>query len=151
MTTELIHDHITAPQQKASMNVKPKQCRIWVNKNGQILDCCENSQNIFGYSNSDLKSRHISTLIPSLGETKLIEKDVINPQLAYRCHCGIIPFKTIGFHGRQGLCDLFINRVVLPSGLALAIICLPLSSQIDLAPSKSRQTHDSLHTTLIGH
>jgi len=127
MTTVLTNNLSTHAQQRTLLSIEPKSCRIWVNKDGQILDCCEHTQETFGYPYADLKSRHISTLIPSLANIKLIDKDIINPQLSYRCHCGIIPFKMVHLGGREGLFNLFINRVTLPSGPALGLICAPLS------------------------
>jgi PAS domain S-box-containing protein len=100
-------------------------CYIWVDLLGCILDSDDNAHRFFGYRQREMKGRHISSLIPSLAETQLVEGNCINPRLAYRSRCAV-PFQIVDHDGRRTLCDLFINRVRLASGPALALICVPL-------------------------
>lgn len=100
-------------------------CRVWVDEQGLILDCCANTQLIFGYGNDVLKERHIGVLIPSLGQVSLLDGGAVNPRLAYRCRCAV-PFQVIDSEGRKSRCHLFMNRVTLSAEPALALICVPL-------------------------
>ncbi|HQS03483.1 MAG TPA: PAS domain-containing protein [Halothiobacillus sp.] len=126
ITADLIRDFPSALKQQTPSSPEERQlCYIWVDTTGQILDCDDNTQKVFGYRHRDLKSRHISNLIPSLTGTGLMEGDGINPRLAYRSRCAV-PFQMVDHDGHKALCNLFINRVTLASGLALALICVPL-------------------------
>jgi len=100
-------------------------CYIWVDLTGHILDSDDNTFSCFGYRPKDLKGQPIALLIPSLDETALIEEQRINPRLAYRSRCGI-PFEIVDQEGHRSPCSLFFNRVRLPSGAALSLICVPL-------------------------
>lgn len=100
-------------------------CYIWVDLLGCILDSDDNAHKFFGYHPRELKGRHISSLIPSLTETNLVDSNGINPRLAYRSRCAV-PFQIVDHDGHRSLCDLFINRVKLASGPALSLICVPL-------------------------
>lgn len=98
---------------------------IWVDLLGCVLDSDDNAHKLFGYCQRELKGRHISSLIPCLVETNLVDGNRINPQLAYRSRCAV-PFQIVNHDGCRSLCDLFINRVILASGPALSLICVPL-------------------------
>ena len=110
---------------KRSGNAWDQLCYIWVDLLGCILDSDDNAHKFFGYRQRELKGRHISSLIPSLAETNLVDSNGINPRLAYRSRCAV-PFQIVDHDGHRSLCDLFINRVKLASGPALSLICVPL-------------------------
>lgn len=111
--------------EKRPGNAWGQLCYIWVDLLGCILDSDDNAHKFFGYRQRELKGRHISSLIPSLAETSLVEGNRINPRLAYRSRCAV-PFQIVDHDGHRSLCDLFINRVRLASGPALSLICVPL-------------------------
>jgi len=115
----------TQKRQYFAPDEQRQPCRVWIDEQGHILDCCANTQIIFGYEREALKGRHIAVFIPSLGHTSLMDGGTVNPRLAYRCRCAV-PFQVVDYDGRKSRCHLFMNRVTLPSGPALALICVPL-------------------------
>jgi PAS domain S-box-containing protein len=77
---------------------------------GVIRDASRSCEQFFGYQPDELAGRHVSTLLPQLRETELVQEDRINSRLAYLCHCAT-PFQA---RQRGGLCfasELFINRL----------------------------------------
>lgn len=95
-------------------------CMLWVDAQGQILDCCEHAQAMFGYHREELKGRHISLLLPGLADTELMRAGDVNPRLGFRCRCAT-PFRAVRRDGGESGCTLFVNLVALPAGRALAV------------------------------
>lgn len=96
-------------------------CRLWVDDNGQILDCCEHAPAMFGYPREELPGRPVSRLLPDLAGTELLSADAVNPRLAFRCRCSI-PFRAVARDGSESSCILFVYLVILPAGPAAAVI-----------------------------
>jgi len=119
----------------------PEQaCRIWIDEYGQVLDCCEHTAGIFGYRPEILIGRHISLLLPHLSGGNLLKKGLLDPSLAFLCHCSV-PFTTINVEGEHGNCLLFAYLVNLASGVAVALIVRPLPSHSGM--DKTVSGHDS--------
>jgi PAS domain S-box-containing protein len=77
---------------------------------GMIRDCSQACEKVFGYLPDELVGRHVSTLLPQLPETELVQEDRINSRLAHLCHCAI----AFQARHRDGQCfpsELFINRL----------------------------------------
>ena len=63
---------------------------LWVDEQGQILDCSGPIEEIFGYWKGDLKGQHISMLLPDLAHTELMELDVDGmPRVTLQSHDAI--------------------------------------------------------------
>lgn len=77
---------------------------------GVIMECGQACEQVFGYAQGELAGRHVSTLLPQLENTELIQEDRINSRLAFLCRCAM-PFQA---RHRDGQCfpsELFINRL----------------------------------------
>lgn len=48
---------------------------LWIDEEGQILDCSGPVEEIFGYWKNELKGQHISMLLPDLAHTELMDLD----------------------------------------------------------------------------
>jgi len=46
---------------------------LWINEQGQILDCSGPIEEMFGYWKSELKGRHVSMLLPDLAHTQWLD------------------------------------------------------------------------------
>jgi light-regulated signal transduction histidine kinase (bacteriophytochrome) len=66
---------------------------------GMIVDCCQGSERLFGFHQSELVSQHISKLFPQLSQFQLLSNGHLNSLLDYLCHCGTF-FLTKNRHGR---------------------------------------------------
>jgi len=77
---------------------------------GVIIECSRTCEHLFGYSPDALVGSHISTLLPQLSTTELVQDDRINPRLAHLCHCAIA-FQARRRDGRCFASELFINRL----------------------------------------
>jgi len=77
---------------------------------GMIRDCSQACVQVFGYLPDELVGRHVSTLLPQLPETELVQEGRINSRLAHLCHCAV----AFQARRRDGQCfssELFINRL----------------------------------------
>jgi PAS domain S-box-containing protein len=55
---------------------------------GIMLNCCNSFEKLFGYTQSELISMHISRLFPEFAQVTLIYNGTINERLHYISHCG---------------------------------------------------------------
>lgn len=83
---------------------------IALNDTGEIRDCSRTCEAVFGYLPNELAGRHVSTLLPQLGDTELILDDRVHPRLAFLCHCAM-PFEARHRNGTRFDSELFINRL----------------------------------------
>lgn len=83
---------------------------IALNDTGEIHDCSHGCEEIFGYPANELAGRHVSTLLPQLGDTELVLDDRVHPRLAFLCHCAA-PFEARHRNGTRFDSELFINRL----------------------------------------
>lgn len=77
---------------------------------GVIRECSMACEQVFGYLPHELAGRHVSTLLPQLPDTELVQDDRINSRLAHLCHCAV----AFQARRRDGQCfssELFINRL----------------------------------------
>lgn len=77
---------------------------------GHIKDCSRGCEDIFGYRQHELSGRHVSTLLPQLADTELVQEDRVHPRLAFLCRCAM-PFDARHRDGRRFSSELFINRL----------------------------------------
>lgn len=81
-----------------------------INDLGLIRDCSEACEQVFGYLPSELVGCHVSTLLPQLAETELVQDGRIDARVAYLCHCGFV-FQAQHRDGLHFAIELFINRL----------------------------------------
>lgn len=81
-----------------------------INDLGLIRDCSEACEQVFGYLPAELAGRHVSTLLPQLADTELVQDGRINARVAYLCHCGVA-FQARHRDGLHFAIELFINRL----------------------------------------
>lgn len=77
---------------------------------GMIRDCSQTCERVFGYLPEELAGRHVSTLLPQLPDTELVQEGRINSRLAHLCHCAFA-FQARRRDGRCFASELFINRL----------------------------------------
>jgi hypothetical protein len=61
---------------------------ILLDELGQIVDCCQGSERLFGFRRSELENQQISMLFPQLSKFRLWSNGHIDSLLDYLCHCG---------------------------------------------------------------
>jgi len=83
---------------------------IALDDHGVIQNANEICEEMFGYPQDELPGRHVSTLLPQLQDTELVQGERVNSHLAFLCHSGI-PFQARRRDGRQFPIELFINRL----------------------------------------
>ena len=77
---------------------------------GVIMECGQACERVFGYGQDELAGRHVSTLLPQLQNTELVQEDRINSRLAFLCRCAM-PFQARHRDGQCFASELFINRL----------------------------------------
>lgn len=77
---------------------------------GVIRDCNRACEQVFGYPPNELSGCHVSTLLPQLPDTELVEEGRINSRLAHLCHCAFA-FQARRRDGQVFSSELFINRL----------------------------------------
>lgn len=77
---------------------------------GVIRDSSRACEQVFGYLPDELAGRHVSTLLPQLQDTELVQEGRINSRLAHLCHCAIA-FQARRRDGRYFASELFINHL----------------------------------------
>jgi PAS domain S-box-containing protein len=77
---------------------------------GVIRDCSRDCEQVFGYAPEELVGCHVSTLLPQLPYTGLVQDGRINSRLAHLCHCAVA-FQARHRDGRYFASELFINRL----------------------------------------
>lgn len=81
-----------------------------LNDQGVIQNCSQTCEQVFGYRQDELGGRHVSTLLPQLEDTELVQENRINSRLAFLCRCAI-PFQARRRDGNSFTSELFINRL----------------------------------------
>lgn len=98
------------------VNVRPLSdvpdvvAKLALNDMGVIQNCSQTCEQVFGYRQDELAGRHISTLLPELGDTELVQEERINSRLAFLCHCAF-SFQARHRDGSCFISELFINRL----------------------------------------
>ena len=77
---------------------------------GVIRGSSRACEQVFGYLPDELAGRHVSTLLPQLPDTELVQEGRINSRLAYLCHCATV-FQARRRDGQCFASELFINRL----------------------------------------
>ena len=65
-----------------------RSAAVMLDERGKIQDCEGAVEELFGYHNADLVSRHISVLLPELAKLSLLENGQVNSHFRYHCRLG---------------------------------------------------------------
>jgi hypothetical protein len=119
------------PASVAGERYPERQCTLWADKRGVIVDCCEHAAAAFGYRPHELQGLHVSVLVPALADTDLLTQGMsINPRLAFKCRYA--RFRAVGRNGKDEECALFLNVIGTRGCPILKIILVgPLGPQSD--------------------
>ena len=99
------------PLASGSTGPRPNELvMLSLNDLGLIRDCSATCAQMFGYLPAELAGCHVSTLLPQLPPTELVQDGRISPRLAYLCHCGFA-FEARHRDGQRFAIELFINRL----------------------------------------
>lgn len=75
-------------ERNAAPHADDKSAALMLDERGMIKDCDAAGEILFGYKRGELGSRHVSLLLPQLGELELVQGGRPNPQLSYSCRIG---------------------------------------------------------------
>ncbi len=95
---------------------------LWVDDQGQIVDCAGPIEEIFGYWKDELKGEHISMLLPDLAHTELVELDGENsPRVMGQSH-DAIAFGGAKAEGDDSAYAVFLHLISTKGGRDLSVI-----------------------------
>lgn len=95
---------------------------LWVDEQGQILDCSGPIEEIFGYWKGDLKGQHISMLLPDLAHTELLDPDGDSiPRVTLQSH-DAIALDGVKQEGDDSASSVFLNLFSTKPGRDLSVI-----------------------------
>ncbi|MDP1522805.1 MAG: hypothetical protein Q8M10_06570 [Methylotenera sp.] len=78
--------------------------------NGTIRECNKAAAELLDCAPGNLTWQHISTVLPQLAETSLMEGKSVNPNLRFLSHIGY-SFEMISLSGVHFFCAIFFNEV----------------------------------------
>lgn len=96
--------------------------------NGVICECNNAAGELLGCAPSKLTWQNISTFLPQLSQTSLMQGERINPNLRFLSHIGY-GFEMIGISGVHFACALFFNEVENFGRHCLRIIIRPIAQE----------------------
>jgi hypothetical protein len=97
--------------------------------NGTIRECNQAAAELLDCAPSKITWLHISTIMPQLGETTLMQGERINPNLRFLSHIGY-GFEVIGLSGVHFACALFFNEVENFGRHCLRLIIRPIAQDL---------------------
>lgn len=97
--------------------------------NGTIRECNQAAAELLDCAPSKITWQHISTIMPQLGETTLMQGERINPNLRFLSHIGY-GFEVIGLNGVHFACALFFNEVENFGRHCLRLIIRPIAQDL---------------------
>jgi predicted glutamine amidotransferase len=97
--------------------------------NGTIRECTQAAAELLDCSPSKLIWQHISTIMPQLGETTLMQGERVSPNLRFLSHIGY-GFEVIGVNGVHFSCALFFNEVENFGRHCLRLIIRPITQDL---------------------
>lgn len=100
--------------------------------NGTIRECNQAAGALLDCMPNKLTWQHISTIMPELAKTSLMQGEQVNPNLRFLSHIGY-GFEVIGLSGVHFACALFFNEVENFGRHCLRLIIRPIAQ--DLAAS----------------
>lgn len=96
--------------------------------NGTIRECNKAAAELLDCTPSHLTWQHISTVLPQLAETSLMQGKSINPNLRFLSHIGY-SFEMIGLSGVHFSCAIFFNEVENFGRHCLRLIIRPIEQE----------------------
>ncbi len=100
--------------------------------NGTICECNKAAAELLDCAPSRLTWQHISTFLPQLAETTLMQGETINPNLRFLSHIGY-GFEMIGMSGVHFVSAIFFNEVENFGRHCLRIIIRPIAQEYAMA------------------
>lgn len=100
--------------------------------NGTIRECNQAAAELLDCVPSKLTWQHISTIMPQLGETTLMQGERIDPNLRFLSHIGY-GFEVVGLSGVHFFCTLFFNEVENFGRHCLRLIIRPILQEPEMA------------------
>lgn len=100
--------------------------------NGTICECNKAAGELLDCAPGKLTWQHISTILPQLAETALMQGKGINPNLRFLSHIGY-GFEVIGLSGVHFACAVFFNEVDSFGRHYLRLIFRPVRQEYVLA------------------
>ncbi|MBI4695862.1 MAG: PAS domain-containing protein [Gammaproteobacteria bacterium] len=77
---------------------------------GRIVDCSAEAETMFRSPRDELLGRHVSALIPRLGNDGVIRDGQLDPQIHFLCHCGA-PFQARRQDGEHFVSALSVSHL----------------------------------------
>jgi hypothetical protein len=100
--------------------------------NGTIRECNQAAAELLGCAPANLTWQHISTIMPQLAESALMQGERVNPNLRFLSHIGY-GFEVIGLSGVHFVCALFFNEVENFGRHCLRLIIRPILPEPETA------------------
>lgn len=100
--------------------------------NGTIRECNQAAAELLDCSPSNITWQHISSIMPQLADTTLMQGEKINPNLRFLSRIGY-GFEVIGLSGVHFACALFFNEVENFGRHCLRLIIRPILQEPELA------------------
>lgn len=97
--------------------------------NGTIRECNKAAATLLDCVPNKLTWQHISTIMPELAETSLMQGEQVNPNLRFLSHIGY-GFEVIGLSGVHFACALFFNEVENFGRHCLRLIIRPIAQDL---------------------
>lgn len=97
--------------------------------NGTIRECNKAAAALLDCVPNKLTWQHISTIMPELAETSLMQGEQVNPNLRFLSHIGY-GFEVIGLSGVHFACALFFNEVENFGRHCLRLIIRPIAQDL---------------------
>jgi len=98
---------------------------LTLDQHGMICDCNCATEALFRYRRNEIVQRHISTLLPQLGQLDLMEDGRINQRLHFLCHIGHT-FQAVPQDGECFDGELFLNIADNMTGGFVSVIVRPV-------------------------
>lgn len=139
MSKQAIAGRVQPAQRDSHLPFGAHDAVLSLNEDGVIVEATSTAEALFGYGVSgELVGRHISFLLPELARFPLLRNAVVNPRLAFLCHCGK-RFTAARREGWAFFAELFINKVEGRHGPVLMTVKPAASAHITPEPRTSQQ------------
>lgn len=123
---------LAAVNSAALRNSEEETAVLTLYDNGTIRECNEAAAELLDCSPASLTWQHISTIMPQLAETTLMQGEKVNPNLRFLSHIGY-GFEVIGLSGVHFACALFFNEVENFGRHCLRLIIRPILQEPEMA------------------
>lgn len=128
------------PARNPEVPVGARDAVLTLNEDGVIVEASPGAEAMFGYRFEDeILGRHVSFVLPELARVPLLREGIVNPRLAFLCHCGK-RFTAARREGWAFFAELFINKVEGPRHGPLLVTVRPAGTA-RIAPDPKLAQH----------